>query len=73
MRVLTFTEGEIKSQRGLDSSTGMKGKTRYAWPHRDRPIMESFEEFRAMRDGKYRAQEAALRMKQDLNNNNPQM
>ncbi|KAL1957882.1 hypothetical protein VTO42DRAFT_5447 [Malbranchea cinnamomea] len=67
------TESEIKAQRGLDNTTGTKGKTRYACAHRNRPISESLTEFRAMRDGKYRAGQAALRMKQDLNNPNPQM
>ncbi|WEW55607.1 Glutaminyl-tRNA synthetase [Emydomyces testavorans] len=67
------TESDIKAQRGLDSATGAKGKARYACSHRNRPILESITEFRAMRDGKYRAQQAALRMKQDLDSNNPQM
>ena len=34
---------------------------------------ESLAEFRAMRDGKYRPNQASLRMKQDLENGNPQM
>lgn len=50
-----------------------EGKPRYACPHRNRPILESLTEFRAMRDGKYEAGEAALRMKQDLEDGNPQM
>ena len=50
-----------------------EGKPRYACPHRDRPIAESMVEFRAMRDGKYEAGEAALRMKQNLEDGNPQM
>lgn len=62
-------EEEVEDQRG-----GGKGKKpRYACPHRDRPISESLAEFRAMRDGKYKPQEALLRMKQDLENGNPQM
>ncbi|KAK2745864.1 hypothetical protein FQN57_003477 [Myotisia sp. PD_48] len=67
------TDKEIKAQRGLDSEGNTKGNERYACPHRDRPTSESLTEFRAMRDGKYRAQKAALRMKQDLKNDNPQM
>ncbi|PGH30609.1 glutamine-tRNA ligase [[Emmonsia] crescens] len=67
------TESEIKAQRGVDTVTGAKGKTRYACAHRDRPVSESLVEFRAMQEGKYRAQEAVLRMKQDLSSGNPQM
>ncbi|KAI1914534.1 Glutaminyl-tRNA synthetase [Ophidiomyces ophidiicola] len=67
------TESEIQAQRGLDMTTGAKGKVRYACVHRNRPISESMAEFHAMRDGKYHAHEAALRMKQDLDSNNPQM
>jgi glutaminyl-tRNA synthetase len=62
------TEAEVVAQRG-----GGRGKARYACPHRNRPIAESLTEFRAMRDGKYKAQEAVLRMKQDLEDSNPQM
>jgi len=50
-----------------------EGKDRYACPHRNRPTAESLTEFRAMRDGKYSAGEAALRMKQDIEDGNPQM
>ena len=57
----------------MDESTNTKGKERYACPHRSRPTSESLTEFRSMRDGNYRAGECALRMKQDLTNNNPQM
>ncbi|KAI1981517.1 Glutaminyl-tRNA synthetase [Ophidiomyces ophidiicola] len=67
------TESEIQAQRGLDNTTGAKGKARFACIHRNRPVTESMSDFRSMRDGKYRAQQAALRMKQDLDNNNPQM
>ncbi|OAT13115.1 glutaminyl-tRNA synthetase [Blastomyces gilchristii SLH14081] len=61
------------AQRGVDAAAGTKGKARYACPHRDRPVAESLAEFRAMQGGKYRAQPAVLRMKQDLANGNPQM
>ncbi|OJD24045.1 glutamine-tRNA ligase [Blastomyces percursus] len=67
------TENEIKAQRGVDAAAGTKGKARYACPHRGRPVAESLAEFRAMQGGKYRAQQAVLRMKQDLANGNPQM
>ncbi|OBT53959.1 hypothetical protein VE04_04743 [Pseudogymnoascus sp. 24MN13] len=62
------TKEEVVAQRG-----GGKGKARYACPHRDRSNSESLAEFRAMRDGKYAPREAVLRMKQNLEDNNPQM
>ena len=63
------SETEIVEQRG----GGEGKKPRYACPHRNRPSSESLTEFRAMRDGKYRPNEAALRMKQNLEDGNPQM
>lgn len=63
------SESEIALQRG-----GGKGATpRFACSHRNRPIEESLADFKAMRDGKYGPQEALLRMKQDLESENPQM
>ncbi|OBT84593.1 hypothetical protein VE02_06351 [Pseudogymnoascus sp. 03VT05] len=62
------TKEEVVAQRG-----GGKGKARYACPRRDRPNSESLTEFRAMRDGKYAPREAVPRMKQNLEDNNPQM
>lgn len=62
-------EAEIVDQRG----GGDGKKPRYACSHRSRPISESLTEFRAMRDGKYKPNEAALRMKQNLEDGNPQM
>jgi glutaminyl-tRNA synthetase len=59
-------------QRGGPDNRG----ERYACKHRERPIDESMTEFRAMRDGKYQAGEAFLRMKQkltDTSEGNPQM
>lgn len=41
--------------------------------HRNRPVSESLTEFENMKNGKYRPKEANLRMKQDLNDPNPQM
>ncbi|MCJ1313593.1 hypothetical protein MMC25_007272 [Agyrium rufum] len=64
------TKAEILDQRGGGEG---EGRPRYACPHRDRPVEESLTEFRAMRDGKYGPSEAALRMKQDLTDGNPQM
>ncbi|KAJ5585165.1 uncharacterized protein N7459_004965 [Penicillium hispanicum] len=66
------TKAEIKAQRG-EGEGGQRGGERFACSHRTRPIDESLAEFRAMRDGKYKAGEAALRMKQDLADPNPQM
>lgn len=62
------SDEEIKLQRG-----GPKNGPRFACPHRNRPTEESLTEFRAMRDGKYKPREAFLRMKQDLEDGNPQM
>ncbi|KAH5055493.1 glutamine--tRNA (Gln) ligase [Parastagonospora nodorum] len=63
---------EINMQRGGPDNRG----ERYGCDHRSRPIEESLTEFRAMRDGKYQAGEAFLRMKQKLTDpteGNPQM
>ncbi|MCJ1319071.1 hypothetical protein MMC15_004404 [Xylographa vitiligo] len=62
------SDTEVKKQRGEG-----KGLERYSCKHRDRPIEESLIEFRAMRDGKYKPREAVLRMKQDMQDGNPQM
>ncbi|KAL1723376.1 tRNA synthetases class I, catalytic domain-containing protein [Schizophyllum commune] len=62
------TQEEIKQARG--EKTGQKPR---ACVHRTRPIEESLKEFEAMKDGKYRPKEANLRMKQDLEDGNPQM
>ncbi|EEB09286.2 cytoplasmic glutaminyl-tRNA ligase Qrs1 [Schizosaccharomyces japonicus yFS275] len=62
------TDAEIKKARGGDE----RGP-RYACVHRNRPVEESLQEFRNMRDGKYKPKEAILRMKQDLEDGNPQM
>lgn len=66
--VCRCTDEEIKLQRG-----GPKNGPRFACVHRDRPTEESLAEFRAMRDGKYKPREAFLRMKQKLEDGNPQM
>ncbi|CAL8576581.1 hypothetical protein XPA_002456 [Xanthoria parietina] len=64
------TKAEVIAQRGGGEG---EGKPRYACPHRDRPTAESLAEFRAMRHGKYEVGETALRMKQNLDDGNPQM
>ncbi|KAJ3576183.1 hypothetical protein NP233_g605 [Leucocoprinus birnbaumii] len=61
------TQEEIKADRGEK-----KAKPR-ACVHRGRPIEESLAEFENMKNGKYKPKEAALRMKQDLEDGNPQM
>jgi glutaminyl-tRNA synthetase len=68
-RSLTFRlpEEEIKVDRGEK-----KSKPRPC-VHRSRPVEESLLEFEKMRDGKYKPKEANLRMKQDLDDGNPQM
>lgn len=66
------SKAEIKAQRG-DGTNDIRSNIRLQCPHRSRPIDESLAEFRAMRDGKYKPSEASLRMKQDLDNPNPQM
>ncbi|TFK43715.1 tRNA synthetases class I, catalytic domain-containing protein [Crucibulum laeve] len=61
------TQEEIKIDRGEK-----KGQPRPCI-HRNRPIQESLTEFENMKNGKYRPKEANLRMKQDLDDGNPQM
>ncbi|KAI9696699.1 MAG: hypothetical protein M1836_005061 [Candelina mexicana] len=62
------TDTAVKLQRG-----GENHGPRYACTHRDRPKEESLTEFKAMRAGKYKPREAFLRMKQNLEDGNPQM
>ena len=62
------SDEEVKKQRGEGT-----GRPRVACPHRTRPAEESLQEFRGMRDGKYKPKEATLRMKQNLEDGNPQM
>ncbi|KAJ6020951.1 hypothetical protein N7540_006455 [Penicillium herquei] len=69
------TPAEVRAQRGERGEGKEKtlGGERFACSHRTRPIEESLAEFKAMREGKYKAGEAALRMKQDITDPNPQM
>ncbi|GAO45917.1 hypothetical protein G7K_0163-t1 [Saitoella complicata NRRL Y-17804] len=62
------TAEEMYAARGGDE----RGP-RYACKHRNRPIDDSLAEFRGMNDGKYQPNQAILRMKQDLEDGNPQM
>ncbi|EIW82349.1 glutaminyl-tRNA synthetase [Coniophora puteana RWD-64-598 SS2] len=61
------TQEQIKADRGEKIAAPK------ACIHRSRPIGESLEEFKKMKDGHYRPKEANLRMKQDLSDGNPQM
>ncbi|KAJ7094594.1 glutamine-tRNA ligase [Mycena belliarum] len=62
------SQEEIKASRGEKS-----GQPPRACAHRTRPVSESLAEFQKMKDGFYRPKEANLRMKQDLEDGNPQM
>lgn len=64
----TCTDEQIKKNRG-----GEERGPRVACEHRNKPIEESLAEFRAMKDGKYKPKSIILRMKQDLEDGNPQM
>ncbi|KAF2859807.1 glutaminyl-tRNA synthetase [Piedraia hortae CBS 480.64] len=55
---------EMKKGRGILSDGGYGPRS--ACVHRDRPVEENLAEFRGMRDGKYAAGEATLRLKQYL-------
>ncbi|KAI1266921.1 glutaminyl-tRNA synthetase-like protein [Xylariaceae sp. FL1019] len=59
---------EIKAQRG-----GETHGARFRCAHADQSAEKNLEEFRGMRDGKYKPREAFLRMKQDITDGNPQM
>ncbi|KAI0031675.1 glutaminyl-tRNA synthetase [Vararia minispora EC-137] len=62
------TGEEIHAHRGGDD-----GGARVACVHRARPISESLVGFENMKNGKYKPGEVTLRMKQDLEDGNPQM
>ncbi|KTW30977.1 glutamine-tRNA ligase [Pneumocystis jirovecii RU7] len=61
-------DSEIKYGRG-----GENHGPRIACKHRDRPISENLKGFDDMKNGVYKVSEAVLRMKQDLEDGNPQM
>ncbi|KIJ70137.1 hypothetical protein HYDPIDRAFT_77500 [Hydnomerulius pinastri MD-312] len=61
------------SQEQIKADRGEKVAAPRACVHRDRPVEESLEEFKKMKDGLYRPKEAFLRMKQDLTDPNPKM
>ncbi|SNX84791.1 probable glutamine-tRNA ligase [Melanopsichium pennsylvanicum] len=62
------TPEEIKEQRG-GPERGQRKPSRF----RDRPIEESLQDFQDMKNGKYSPGKVTLRMKQDIENGNPQM
>ncbi|KAG4304642.1 hypothetical protein PORY_002035 [Pneumocystis oryctolagi] len=62
------SDAEIKYSRG-----GENHGPRIACKHRNRPISESLKGFEDMKNGLYKVSEAVLRMKQDLEDGNPQM
>ncbi|KAK8043218.1 Nucleotidylyl transferase [Apiospora phragmitis] len=61
-------DDEIKTQRGGESHG-----ERFRCAHAEQSVETNLEEFRGMRDGKYKPREAFLRMKQDITDGNPQM
>ncbi|TVY88994.1 putative glutamine--tRNA ligase [Lachnellula willkommii] len=61
-------DAEIKAQRG-----GEAHGPRFRCEHANQTVEQNIEEFRAMRDGKYKPREAFLRMKQNIEDGNPQM
>ncbi|KZT29333.1 glutaminyl-tRNA synthetase [Neolentinus lepideus HHB14362 ss-1] len=66
--VCNCTPEQIKANRG-----GETRGPRVACAHRTRPISESLAEFEKMKNGEYKPGQAVLRMKQDLEDGNPQM
>ncbi|CAG8979782.1 hypothetical protein HYALB_00011590 [Hymenoscyphus albidus] len=61
-------DAEIKAQRG-----GEAHGPRFRCEHANQTVDKNLEEFRGMRDGKYKPREAFLRMKQNIDDGNPQM
>ncbi|KAK0113674.1 Glutaminyl-tRNA synthetase [Cadophora gregata] len=61
-------DAEIKAQRG-----GEERGPRFRCDHASQSVETNLEKFRAMRDGKYKPREAFLRMKQNIEDGNPQM
>ncbi|OAR01630.1 hypothetical protein LLEC1_03285 [Akanthomyces lecanii] len=64
------TQAEIQLSRG--GKDGKEGP-RYRCVHASQSSDTNLAKFRDMRDGKYAPQTATLRMKQDMESNNPQM
>ena len=66
--VCRCSDSDIKLQRGEG-----KGGARFRCAHADQTVEYNLTEFRRMRDGGYKPQEAFLRMKQNIESGNPQM
>ncbi|KAI1480838.1 glutaminyl-tRNA synthetase [Daldinia eschscholtzii] len=66
------SDTEIKLQRGGEKGTA---GPRYRCKHAEQSVEENLKKFRDMRDGRYKPQEAFLRMKQvySITDGNPQM
>ncbi|KAK4215351.1 glutaminyl-tRNA synthetase [Rhypophila decipiens] len=62
-------DDDLKAQRG----GGDGSSPRFRCAHADQSPEENLKKFRDMRDGKYEPRTAFLRMKQDIENGNPQM
>ncbi|KAG0646337.1 Glutaminyl-tRNA synthetase [Hyphodiscus hymeniophilus] len=62
-------DAEIKEQRGGETRVG----ERFRCDHAKQSVEENLSKFRAMRDGEYKPREAFLRMKQNIDDGNPQM
>ncbi|KAI3323612.1 glutaminyl-tRNA synthetase [Xylariaceae sp. AK1471] len=62
-------ETETKMQRGGEDGS----RPRYRCEHAKQDVETNLNKFRGMRDGEYAPQTAWLRMKQDIENPNPQM
>ena len=63
-----MADAEIKAQRG-----GEERGPRFRCAHAEQSVEENLKKFRAMRDGEYKPREAWLRMKQNIEDGNPQM
>jgi glutaminyl-tRNA synthetase len=66
--VCRCSDADIKIQRG-ERGEGQRFRCHHAEQSKD----ENMTEFRKMRDGEYKPQEAFLRMKQNIESGNPQM
>lgn len=66
-------DDEIRAQRGGGGKDRKAQGARFRCEHAEQSVAHNLEEFRAMRDGKYKPREAFLRMKQDIEDGNPQM
>lgn len=68
----TTTEDQKPDAPKVESKK-VKSLPRYRCVHAEQSLEVNLKEFRAMRDGEYKEQDAILRMKQDIEDGNPQM